>query len=93
MVKKKSTHFAGSGKKMLQFGTAREVGPFQMKPKRSKAPFTGVFRDPTRTGSEPQENKGKAALALEHQGGGVETELKNHISTSSLSDNKEENQA
>lgn len=45
-----------------------------------------------RTENEPRKNKGKAALALEHQGGTVETGLTAHISTSSLSDNREENQ-
>ena len=92
MVKKKSTHFAGSGKKMLRFGTEHGIGPFQKKPKRSKEPFTGVFRDPTQTESEARENKENTALALEHQSGGVETGLHAHISTSSLSDNMEENQ-
>lgn len=90
MVKKKSIHFAGSGKKMLRFGTEHGIGPFQKKLKRSKEPFTGVFRDPMQTESEPRESKGKAALALEHQGGGVETGLTFHISTSSLPKNEED---
>lgn len=90
MVKKKSTHFAGSGKKMLRFGTEHGIGPFQKKPKRSKKPFTGVFRDPTQTESEARENKEKAALALEHQGGGVETGMQTHISASSLPKNEED---
>ena len=57
MVKKKSTHFAGSGKKMLRFGTQHGIGPFQKKPKRSKEPFTGVFRDPAKAESEDRENR------------------------------------
>lgn len=45
------------------------------------------------TEGEARENREAAASATNTDGGGVETELKNHISTSSLSDNKEENQA
>ena len=63
MAKRKSTHFAGSGKKMLRFGTEHGIGPFQKKPKRSKKPFTGVFRDPPQTESEARENKEKAAAS------------------------------
>lgn len=45
------------------------------------------------TEGEARENREAAASATNTDGGGVETELKNHISTSSLSDNREENQA
>lgn len=54
--------------------------------------YTAPRRKRAQTENEQRENKEKAALALEHQGGEVETGLKAHISTSSLSDNREENQ-
>lgn len=54
--------------------------------------YTAPRRKRARTESEQRERKENAALALEHQGGGVETGLTAHISTSSLSDNMEENQ-
>ena len=56
--------------------------------------YTAPRRKRERTENELRESKEIAAQGVSStQSGGVETELKNHISTSSLSDNKEENQA
>lgn len=52
--------------------------------------YTAPRRKRERSLSEPRESKEKAALALEHQGGGVETGLTAHISTSSLPNNEED---
>ena len=52
--------------------------------------YTAPRRKRARSLIEPRESKEKAALALEHQGGGVETGLTAHISTSSLPKNEED---
>lgn len=52
--------------------------------------YTAPRRKRARTESEQRERKENAALALEHQGGGVETGLTAHISTSSLPKNEED---
>ena len=53
-------------------------------------PLPAPRRKRARSLSEPRESKEKAALALEHQGGGVETGLTAHISTSGLPKNEED---
>lgn len=55
-------------------------------------PLCGAYLDPGEQ-CDCQNKKECAASATNTDGGRVETGLKAHISTSSLSDNKEENQA
>lgn len=62
-------------------------------------PLCGAALDPgercdcrDQTENEPRTNKGKTAPVLEHRDGRVEQVLTDTVSTSSLSNNREENQ-